>query len=47
MSSVRKVAKLRVDDLEVAAALEAISLKLGFAAPVLDVAAGAEEYSSR
>ena len=32
MSSVRKVAKLRVDDLEVAAALEAISLKLGFAA---------------
>nr|MBK7067061.1 hypothetical protein [Deltaproteobacteria bacterium] len=34
------------DDLEVAAALEAISLKLGFAAPVLDVAAGAEEYSS-
>jgi chromosomal replication initiator protein len=47
MSSVRKVAKLRVDDLEVAAALEAISLKLGFAAPVLDVAVGAEEYASR
>jgi chromosomal replication initiator protein len=47
MSSVRKVAKLRVDDPEVAAALEAISLKLGFAAPVLDAAAGAEEYGAR
>jgi len=42
MSSVKKVAQLRRDDLEVAAALEAISLKLGFAAPVLDVAVGAE-----
>ena len=47
MSSVRKVAKLRVADLELAAALEAISLKLGFAAPVLDVAVGAEEYAAR
>ena len=47
MSSVRKVARLRVDDLEVAAALEAISLKLGFAAPVMDVAVGAEEYAAR
>ena len=47
MSSVRKVAKLRLDDPEVAAALEAISLKLGFAAPVLDAAVGAEEYAVR
>ena len=47
MSSVRKVAKLRVDDLELAAALEAISLKLGFAAPVLAAAVGAEEYAAR
>lgn len=42
MSSVKKVAQLRKDDPEVAAALEAISLKLGFAAPVFDAAAGAE-----
>jgi chromosomal replication initiator protein len=47
MSSVRKVAKLRVEDAEVAAALEAISLKLGFPGPVLDAAAGAEEYAAR
>jgi chromosomal replication initiator protein len=47
MSSVRKVTRLRVDDLEVAAALEAISLKLGFAAPAMDVTVGVGEYATR
>ncbi len=42
MASVRKIEKLRRTDTAVAAALEAVSSKLGFAPPPLDLAAGAE-----